>query len=200
MAIGEKLDALLRASGKRPGTLASEAGVSRNTVYSILKRNNEKVSLGILRRLAEALDVPVEVFFSDAPVANLTPVRRVRIPLLGGIAAGEPRFAGEEYGTYVDAGEDVDCSFALRVNGDSMEPTVRYGDLVFIRQQDDVDDGQIAAVLIDEDATLKRIVHIPGGLTLLSDNAGKYPPMTFTYPEHDTIRILGKAVAFKRML
>ena len=69
------------------------------------------------------------------------------------------------------------------------------GDIVFIRKQDDVDDGQIAAVIIDDRATLKRVYNIPGGLQLLSENP-KYPPMIFTYPDFDSIRILGRAVSF----
>lgn len=131
---------------------------------------------------------------------NLIPIRRMRIPMLGGIAAGEPILAEQQYDTYVEADVDVDCSYALRVDGDSMEPTVRFGDIVFIRQQEDVDDGQIAAVLIDDSATLKRIYHIPNGLQLLSDNAAKYPPRTVTFEDYDCIRILGLAVAFKRNL
>ena len=70
------------------------------------------------------------------------------------------------------------------------------GDLVFIRRQDDVDDGQIAAVVIDDRATLKRVYHIPNGLQLLSENP-KYPPMIFTYPDCESIRILGRAVSFQ---
>ena len=76
---------------------------------------------------------------------------------------------------------------------------IRDGDLVFIRRQDDVDDGQIAAVIVDDSATLKRVYHVPNGLQLLSENS-KYPPMLFTRPDCDSIRILGLAVGFQSRL
>lgn len=207
MAVGERLAELLKVKNKKPGTLAGETGIKKNTIYSILKRDNKSVDFSALEKIASALDVPVSYFFPAASApeerplpSNVAPIKIVKVPLLGPIAAGEPILAAEEYGTYVEADEDMACSFALRVAGESMEPTVRRGDLVFILRQDDVRDGEIAAVLIDDEATLKRVIHIPNGVTLISDNAAKYPPMTFTYPEHEVIRILGKAVAFKRML
>ena len=96
--------------------------------------------------------------------------------------------------------DGTQADFALRVSGDSMVGArIHDGDIVFIRQQDDVDDGQIAAVIIDDSATLKRVYHIPGGLQLLSENP-KYPPMIFTYPGCGAIRIIGRAVAFQSSL
>ena len=69
------------------------------------------------------------------------------------------------------------------------------GDIVLIRQQPDVDDGEIAAVLIDDEATLKRVYHISGGVTLVAENPA-FAPLTFTERDYVNIRILGKAVAF----
>ena len=128
----------------------------------------------------------------------LVPVTRRRIPVLGSIAAGRPILCEEEL-EITDAA-DVACDFALRVAGDSMiGARIRDGDLVFIRRQDDVDDGQIAAVIVDDSATLKRVYHVPNGLQLLSENS-KYPPMLFTCPDCDSIRILGLAVGFQSRL
>lgn len=166
------------------------------------------VSQKIIYRLSQALGVTPGYLMGwedDQPQpqplpANLLPVKRVQVPMLGGIAAGEPILADQQYDTYVEADADLDCTYALRVDGDSMEPTVRLGDIVFIRQQEDVDDGRIAAVLVDDSATLKRVYHIPNGLQLLSDNAAKYPPRSVTFEDYDCIRILGLAVAFKRSL
>ena len=164
------------------------------------------VSQKIIYRLSQALGVTPGYLMGwedeqPQPLpANSIPVKRVQVPMLGGIAAGEPILAEQQYDAYVEADADLDCTFALRVDGDSMEPTVRYGDIVFIRQQEDVDDGRIAAVLVDDSATLKRVYHIPNGLQLLSDNAAKYPPRAVTFEDYDCIRILGLAVAFKRDL
>lgn len=142
--------------------------------------------------------IPIEDSESDLP-PNLLPIRTRKVPILGGIAAGEPIYAQEEHEEYADVDEDTPCDYALRVEGDSMEPTICLGDLVFIRRQPDVNDGQIAAVLIEDSATLKRIFHQSGSLTLISDNAAKYPPRHITC-EDGEIRIMGRAVSFKRFL
>ena len=117
------------------------------------------------------------------------------MPLLGAIAAGAPIYA-EQSLAVADCEVGLQCDFALRVKGDSMVGArIHDGDIVFIRRQDDVADGQIAAVIIDDEATLKRVYHVKNGLQLLSENP-KYPPMMFTLAECGTIRILGLAVGF----
>ena len=138
--------------------------------------------------------------YEEEMPGNIMPITTKKIPVLGNIAAGTPIQANEEIETYIEASNDVRCDYALIVTGDSMHPTIQKGDLVFIRQQADVNDGQIAAVLIDDTATLKRVYHIPNGLQLVSDNTTKYSPMMVTMPEHDTVAILGLAVAFKRII
>ena len=210
--LSERLAQAMREKGLRQADVlrlaephCASAGVKLNRsdlsqyVNGKVEPSREKLAV-----LSRALDVPEPWLMGYdgglEGIANLIPIRRVKIPLLGSIAAGEPIRAEQEYDTYVEADADARSDYALRVDGDSMEPTILRGDLVFIRQQDDVDDGEIAAVLIDDSATLKRVYHVRNGLTLTSDNLAKYPPRMVTYPEHDTIRILGKAVAYKRML
>ena len=199
---GKRLREIRIDRGMSQEELAALLGTSKQ-VISRYENNQRSPKISVAVEYAKLLGVPLSALSNEpsTPVApNIVPIRRAKVPILGSIAAGQPILATEEYDTYVEADEDVHCSYALRVDGDSMEPVIKYGDLVFIRQQDDVDDGEIAAVLIDESATLKRVIHIPNGVMLISDNASKYAPMTFTYPQCDTIRILGKAVAFKRML
>ncbi|MBQ3477499.1 MAG: hypothetical protein IJH25_04920, partial [Clostridia bacterium] len=140
-----------------------------------------------VRRLGDA----VEAHWFD----NLLPVLTRRVPLLGTIAAGAPIYAEQDLAV-ADCETGIHCDFALRVKGDSMiGARIHDGDVVFIRRQDDVADGQIAAVVIDDEATLKRVYHVKNGLQLLSENP-KYPPMMFTLAECGVIRILGLAVGF----
>ena len=113
------------------------------------------------------------------------------------IAAGEPIFAEQSYETYVDVGGSVRTDFATEVQGDSMEPLYKNGDIVFIRKQDDVRDGRVAAVVIDDGATLKRVLHLPIGVQLMPINPA-YEPMLFTAENSDVIRILGLAVGYFR--
>lgn len=187
--------------------LAELVGMSPATIYRYENGDIKKVSTHKLEPIAKALRVQEAYLMgwedervTPLPANNLRNVTKHPVPVLGSIAAGTPILAEESYGMYVDADSDIHCDYALRVDGDSMEPTIRKGDIVFIRAQDDVNDGEIAAVLLDDSATLKRVYHIKDGLQLLSDNASMYPPMICTIPDTTTIRILGKAVSFTRKI
>lgn len=119
---------------------------------------------------------------------------RGQIPLLGKIAAGQPILASEEC-EFFSPIDDTRADFCLRVRGDSMVGAgIKDGDIVFIRKQDSVDDGEIAAVLVEDEATLKRIYITDDTVTLISENP-KYKPMIYTKKQCKNIRILGKAVA-----
>lgn len=130
---------------------------------------------------------------------NVLKIEKKKLPLLGEIACGEPIFADEHLDTYVAAEGDIDADFCLRAKGDSMIGARIYdGDIVFIHQQDMVNDGDIAAVLIGNDATLKRVQYNRDSneLLLFAENP-MYKTMRFSGEQLDQIRILGKAVAFQ---
>lgn len=136
------------------------------------------------------------------PHPDMLPVSRRSVPLLGSIACGEPIFADEDYSASVALGHDIDCDFALRCKGDSMIGARIYdGDIVFIKKQDFVDDGTIAAVLIDDDATLKRVYKLSDGRIELRAANERYRPIFVGGPDDTrTFRVLGKAVAFQSLL
>ena len=206
MGIGSRLEQLLREKNKRPGTLAREADVSKNTVYSIIKRDNDKVDAEILTRLARALGVPVSALYGETGAKGdlpnhpaILPIGTQRVPLLGNIACGEPIYAEPDFCSYTAVGSQLDCDFALRCEGDSMiDARIYDGDIVFIHQQDYVDDGTVAAVLIDDDATLKRVYHLADGrIELRAANARYAPIIIGGENETRSVRILGKAIAFQ---
>lgn len=117
-----------------------------------------------------------------------------KLPLLGKIAAGQPILATEDC-EYFSPINDTRADFCLRVKGDSMIGAgIKDGDIVFIRKQESVDDGEIAAVLVEDEATLKRVYISDDAVTLISENP-KYKPMVYTKKQCKNIRILGKAVA-----
>lgn len=120
-----------------------------------------------------------------------------RIPLIGSAAAGEPIF-NEEIDVYVDGPLKADC--AIRVQGDSMEPTFLDGDTLYIRSQPDIDhDGQIAVVICGDDACVKHVYRKPYGLLLVSENP-KYDPKEKRAEDFDgNLRILGKVIGFTRI-
>lgn len=130
---------------------------------------------------------------------NLFPIEIKRFPLLGEIACGTPIFANEERELYVEAGTNIQADFCLRTQGDSMIGARIYdGDIVFIRRQEMVETGEIAAVLIGDEATLKRVQYNPeeNELLLFAENP-QYKTMRFVGEELNHIRILGRAVAFQ---
>ena len=129
---------------------------------------------------------------------NIRPIEAMhmqKIPMLGKIAAGKPIMAVEDYTTWMPG--PIGADFCLTVDGDSMRPNYLPGDVVYIRKQPDVLDGQVAAVIIDDEATLKHVYHRPDGLTLISDNPA-YPPQIYTRDNSDSLRILGLAIGFTR--
>lgn len=131
---------------------------------------------------------------------NIIPIKKKSVPMLGDIACGEPTFADHQYNTYVEADDNINADFCLRCKGDSMiGDGINDGDIIFIRKQDTVENGEIACVVIDDEATLKHVYMSDSNITLIASNTN-YAPMV--YGEHDagTIKILGKAVALSRVL
>lgn len=132
-------------------------------------------------------------------ISNIFPITTHKLPMLGEIACGVPKFANEDRESYVDAGTDVKADFCLKAKGDSMiGARILDGDIVFIRQQPEVENGEIAAVAIDDEATLKRFYRDEetGTITLVAENPA-YAPMVFTAENQKNVYILGKAVAFQ---
>ena len=135
----------------------------------------------------------------DVLPESVMQISKKKLPLLGNIAAGKPIFADEGV-EYYSPGDDTGADFCLRVHGDSMTGAgIKDGDIVFIRSQETVDDGEIAAVLVEDEATLKRVYLSPDSVTLISENP-KYKPMVYTKEQCKNIRILGKAVSYTTRL
>ena len=133
---------------------------------------------------------------------NISPIRLKKFPMLGNIACGEPIWADEDKESYVMADMDISADFCLTAKGDSMINARIYdGDIVFIREMPIVNNGEIAAVIIDDEATLKRWFYYKDDnkLMLVAENP-KYPPLVYMNEELNNIRCLGKAVYFMSAL
>ena len=119
-----------------------------------------------------------------------------KIPLIGAIACGEPITAEQNIEKMVDVPENIRCDFSLPCHGDSMvDAGIHDKDVVYIRIQPEVENGEIAAVRIDGEATLKRVYYNPGTLTLMPANPA-YAPMIYTGPQLEEVHIEGKAVGW----
>ena len=132
-------------------------------------------------------------------ISNIFPITTHKLPMLGEIACGKPIFMDENRDNYTMIGSNVKADFCLKAKGDSMvNARIMDGDIVFIRSQPEVENGEIAAVAIDDEATLKRFYRdeITQTVTLISENP-IYAPMVFTKECQINVYILGKAVAFQ---
>lgn len=156
-----------------------------------------------LKKLADGMNMTLTELFDkvdDMPIdigLNIIPMPAVdRIPLLGAIACGEPILAEEHIEDIVDLPRHIKADFALTCKGDSMiNARIFDGDIVYIRQQETVENGEIAAVLIDGEATLKRIHLFKDHIVLEPENP-MYKPLAYWNEDMNNVRILGKAVAF----
>ncbi|MBQ2785952.1 MAG: helix-turn-helix domain-containing protein [Oscillospiraceae bacterium] len=188
--------------------IAQQVGVGRSTVRKwetglIANMRRDKIA-----KLAAALhttpgylmgwDNDESISIADSSIPdNIIPLPTLnKIPLIGTIACGAPILAQEHIEDYVDMPAHIHADFALTCKGDSMiNARIFDGDVVYIRQQDTVENGEIAAVLIDGEATLKRIRLFDDHISLEPENP-QYRPLVFWGEEMNAIRILGKAVAF----
>ena len=198
-------DKIIELRGKNKFTqaeLAKKIGVSKSTIanYESGYRNPDNKTL---IKIANVFNVSTDELLgikqaSEYMPLYLSPISAQKIPLLGDIACGSPIEASEELGVYIEANSPITADFCLRCKGDSMIGSRIYdGDIVFIRKQEMVENGEIAAVIIDDEATLKKVYYHPeNNMFILKASNDKYDDLIYTGEKLDHIRILGKAVSF----
>ena len=186
----------LKNKGWKYEDLSRESGIPMSTVLKVLSGNTANPRIDTIMAFERALNMNQ---FSIFQFKNITRVTRQRIPMLGKIACGKPIYASEDRESYVMIGTDINADFCLTASGDSMvNARILNGDIVFCREQSTVDNGDIAAVIIGEEATLKRVYYYPEKkkLVLQAENP-KYEPLIYINEELEEIRIIGKAIAFQ---
>jgi repressor LexA len=182
--------------------LSARTGIPKSALQRYATGETDKIPAKYIEKIARATRVsPIYLMGWSEPIPKKSLSYR-KIPLLGEIACGEPIFADEQHTEYVITDEAVDADFCLRCEGDSMiGARIMDGDIVFIRQQDMVDNGEIAAVIIGDSATLKRVYYYPEQHKLiLSPENPKYAPFVYVGDELEQIHVLGKAIAFQSVL
>ncbi len=199
----KRLSQMIAERGESCHSVAAAVHLSAGTISRYCNNLIDKPKTAVVRMLAEHLRVdPTWLMGYDAPhtqAPDLMPVEARRVPMLGQVAAGHPIYADEQHDCYVEANADR-ADFCLKVKGDSMIGARIYdGDTVFIHAQPDVEDGEIAVVLIDDEATLKRVYKMGDRIILRAENPA-YPPMEFCKSDGKVLRILGKAIAFQSKL
>lgn len=207
-----RLSQALEARGMKAADLSKKTKVAEGTISCYINGRYE-AKQNRVQVFAEALDVnPAWLMGYDVPMeaerSQPAPAPRPipkgfepmpnmkKIPLVGSIACGTPILAQQNIEKIVDVPENIRCDFSLTCHGDSMEGAgIHDRDVVYIRIQPEVENGEIAAVRIGEEATLKRVYYQNGTLTLMPANAA-YAPMVYTGPELNDVQIEGKAVGW----
>ena len=199
--------------GYKPADIARLTGLDKSSI-SRYRSGAYKAKQDAVYKIAQALrvseswlmgyDTPMD---PDAPrggviipagfqaMPDLAPV-----PLVGDIACGTPILAEENIKQLVGVPAAWHADFALECHGDSMAPRICDGDIVCIRKQAEVETGQIAAVRIGDEATLKRFYRSGDTVQLVAENPAVCPPMVYTGEQLEDMQIEGLAVGFCRSL
>ena len=217
MYIGELIKEYRKSHNLSMQDFANISGISKAYIGVLEKiynpKTNEPVAptLEKMKAIAGAmgmsLDGLLKALNSNQPVVvsnKLQPAHGVRIPVLGRVVAGIPLEAITDIIDYEEIPAQMakgGTFFALQVKGRSMEPTLHEGDVVIVRQQPEVENGEIAIVLVNgNDATVKEVKESPDGLTLIGHNVAVYTPQFYTRDQIQSlpVQILGKVVELRR--
>ncbi len=209
MDIGLRIKKRRLEKGLSQDEVAEKINTTKQTIYKYETGIITNIPASKIESIANVLDTTPaylmgwtdDTDFDISSIPGINPLpKTVKKPRLGTIACGEPILAVENIEDYDDVPDDIKCDFTLVCKGDSMmNARINDGDIVYIRKQEQVDNGEIAAVLIDNEATLKR-VYVYSNKVILQPENPKYEPFVYVGEEMNEIRIIGKAVGFTSKL
>lgn len=203
--IGKRIKEKREALGITQEELAFKLGYkNKSTIAKIENGINDIVQSKVVD-FANSLETTVAYLMGweneGEKLTNIYSIKLKSFPVLGSIACGIPKYTNEERESYVTDSTNIHADFCLRASGDSMiHARICDGDIVFIRKQDIVDNGEIAAVVVNgnSEATLKRVYYYQEqALLILRAENPAYKDMEFSGNQLNEVHILGKAVAFQ---
>lgn len=200
---GDRLKEIRIKQGISQQKLADFLGVDRTTIGKY-ELKNVTPNTDVLKKMASFLNT-TEIYLMgfEESSQKKAPIQGVKIPVLGRVVAGVPIEATTEILDYEEIHPDLACTgdfFALQIKGDSMEPRICEGDVVIVKKQNDVENGNVAIVLINGcEATVKKIKKTENGIMLIGYNAAVYEPHFYTNEEIQKLPvvILGKVVELR---
>ena len=205
MTKGEKLYKARQNNGYTRAEVEKLTGINDKLLFKYERDIITNIPLDNLEKLCKLYKIsPVYVVgWEDASESkipdypNIFPIERKKIPLIGKIACGKPILAEEVFDGFAQCNSNIHADFCLRAEGDSMINARIYdGDIVFIHQQPEVENGEIAAVSIDDSVTLKRVYIEDDCIELRAENP-RVKPLRYKISDFNQFRILGKAIAFQ---
>lgn len=208
-SFSDRLKHLRTDKGWSQQRLAEELDLSKSSI-NMYERGEREPSFETLESIADIFNVDMNYLYGKSDIKNALQSSEIPpgfhplpqldfVPLVGRIACGEPITAEENLEGTVGVPSEWRATFTLRCEGDSMAPSIQDGDLVAIHKQPDVEQGQIAAVRIEGEATLKRVYKYPDRLILQPENSA-YAPIMLIGEEMNTVSIEGRAVGLCRGL
>ncbi|MFF2794948.1 LexA family protein [Lysinibacillus xylanilyticus] len=202
--ISRNLKKIIRDYQITQNELAKIAGVSESAAGKwILGKSTPR--MGAIQKIADYFNLPKSYILNEEALPKnlieFSPAT-IKIPILGEIACGDPITAEENLiGYRYESPDNLPSGklMYLQAKGDSMEPTIPNGSYVLIREQPEVENGEIAAVLVngDTEATLKRVKRQGDTIFLMPDNP-KHEAYIIT--DNNPARIIGKAIRFTQDL
>lgn len=203
METGDIIKKLRKDHNLTQEQLGDILGVQKSAIAKYENGRVENLKRSTIQKMATYFNVSPLLFLGyddiDPKLDNLYEVSTQTLPMLGSIACGEPIYCEEDRESYVLKGTEIKADFCLRAKGDSMINARIYdGDIVFVRKQDIVNNGEIAVVIIDDSATLKRFYYYKEkNLVILKPENPKYEDIILAGKSLENVRVLGKAVAFQ---
>lgn len=205
MSIAENIKKIRLEHGLSQAELGKIAGVSDKAV-STWELGTKIPRMGAVEKMANYFGIPKSAIVDDAPAATTSrpippgfqPMPEMDcVPLVGRIACGTPITAEENVEQMVCVPSRWHSTFTLTCKGDSMEPRIHDGDLVAIRKQPEVENGEIAAVRIGEEATLKHVYLHENFIELRPENPA-FNSIILSREDMNDVVIEGKAVGLCR--
>lgn len=210
--IKDRLTSALRIRNMTPKELSNKTNIPKSSISQYMsgyaKPKDERLYL-----MSQALNVDptwllgydVEMENNETKaeptetVDNIYKLDKIKLPFLGKVACGEPIFADEDRESYIMIGTDIGADFCLQCQGDSMiNARIHDGDIVFVKKTDIVENGEIAVVIIDDEATLKRFFYYrEQNLVILKPENPKYQDIILTGEQLEQVKVIGRAVAFQ---
>ncbi len=199
-AIGKRIQAARKQKGISQLELSEQLGYSGKSSISKIERGVNAIPINKLKRIAELLGVPLNYLIGDDYIPDSVRVEHVSIPVLGSISCGQPIFAEQNTDFAIAGPMSKRVDYSLQAKGQSMiNAGIEDGDYVLIHAQDAVDNGEIAVVMIGDEATLKRFYHYPErDLMILRPENPAYPDQIYQGEDLAQVRVLGKAIGVQK--
>lgn len=207
MGMAERIKERRKIMGYTQTELGEKLGLQASAIAKYENGRVKNMKRSVIANMAKVLEcsptylMGLEYEENITNLDNVYPIELKRFPLLGEITCGKPAYANEDRESYIMAGTNIHADFCLKAKGDSMiNARIHEGDIVFIRKQNIVDNGEIAAVIVnnESEATLKRFYYYAEkSMVILKAENPAYEDLIFTNEELDNFHVLGKAIAFQ---